>query len=417
MRHSKTKSFFDEFTGSIISEFVREDYKFIIVGYPYWRAYVTSLDKKFRIEVYPKIDVRNRTIEIPKQNELKQNQSINDKMIVSSKNVTEASGLSDKDLITYSQFFEHIPEALIQYVILFKDSHWELLKALTYFGENFRALLKTNPALGYLIVNVENLNHSYSFYNHLSYIEHLIADKQKEILSRAGFPGSDRLVKIFSKVEPHSLEISHIKNLKNTLLNSTTKQREKILKILSHSKVIGTRLIEVVSLQPSVIDLISRKCLSELVNSGDKYEKHLKMLSKISAQYHKWHLRISEIENVEQIKVAYDKLKEQIKVLGRGSEFPPPPLPDNEYIFALKSPTEMRSWAIKQRNCIRKFIKDVKLGKKYFYKVIYNDEDATLEINTGKDGIKMGELHGKGNGIVSKESRSVVNKWFNINLV
>ncbi|HOJ19711.1 MAG TPA: hypothetical protein PLT92_14200 [Ignavibacteriaceae bacterium] len=417
MRNSKTKSFFEAFTSSIISEFVREDYKFIIVGYPYWRAYVTSHDEKFRIEVYPKIDVRNRTIEIPKQNELKQNQSLNDEMIVSSKNDTEALSLSAKDLITQSHFFDHIPEELIHYVIIFKDSHWELIKALTYFGEIFRALLKTNPALGYLIVNMENLNHSYSFYNHLSYIEHLITDKQKEILGRAGFPESDRLVKIFSKIEPRSLEISHIKNLRNTLLTSTTTQKEKILKILSHSKVISARLIDVVSLQPSVIDLISGKCLSELVNSGDKYEKHLKMLTKISAQYHKWHLRISVIENVEQLKVAYDKQKDQIKVLGRGSEFPPPPLPDNEYIFALKSPTEMRSWAIKQRNCIRKFIKDVKLGNKYFYKVIYNGEEATLEIKTGKAGIKMGELHGKGNGIVSKESRSVVNKWFNMNLV
>jgi len=141
------------------------------------------------------------------------------------------------------------------------------------------------------------------------------------------------------------------------------------------------------------------------------------MLNKISAQYHKWHLRISEIENIEQLKVAYDKLKEQIKVLGTGSEFPPPPLPDNEYIFALKSPTEMRSWAIKQRNCIRKFIKDVKLGKKYFYKVIYNGEEATLEIKTGKAGIMMGEFHAKENGIVSKEARSVLNKWFNMNIV
>ncbi|NMB80188.1 MAG: hypothetical protein GYA14_00025 [Ignavibacteria bacterium] len=403
----KQKSFFDQFVDSRIFEFVREDYKFIIVGYPYWRAYITSVDDKFRIEVYPVIDVKNRKIEIPSKIEVNQNR----KITATVDNCSDAE-LTDKDLITQSDFFDHIPQEIAEHVVTFKDSHWELLKALTYFGNNFRTLLKTNPVLGYVIVNLENLNPSYSFYNHLAYIEHLLAYKQKEILARAGFPGSERLVKIFSKIEPHSIEIAHIKNLRDTLQTGTLVQEKKILKILSHSKAINIRLLEVISMQPSVIELLSNKCLSELVNSEDKYEKHLKMLNKISAQYYKWHLRISEIENVEQIKVAYDKLKEQIKVLGRGSEFPPPPLPDNEYIFALKSPTEMRSWAIKQRNCIRKFIKDVKLGKKYFYKVIYNGEEATLEIKTGRHEIKMGELHGKKNESVSSELRTFVINWF-----
>lgn len=402
----KQKSFFDQFVDSRIFEFVREDYKFIIVGYPYWRAYITSVDDKFRIEVYPVIDVKNRKIEIPSKIEVNQNR----KITATVDNCSDAE-LTDKDLITQSDFFDYIPNEIAEHVVTFKDSHWELLKALTYFGNNFRVLLKTNPALGYLIVNLENLNPSYSFYNHLAYIEHLLAYKQKEILARAGFPGSERLVKIFSKMEPHLLEIKHLIEFRTALQISSCAVKERILKILSHSNSIKVKLLEIVSANSGIIDILTSRGLKELINSPS-YERDLKRLERISTQSKKWHISIPQIEKLAQIKSVTDSLKAKILILKKGSEFPPPPLPDNEYIFSLKSPTEMRSWAIKQRNCIRKFIKDVKLGKKYFYKVIYNGEEATLEIKTGRHEIKMGELHGKKNESVSSELRTFVINWF-----
>ncbi len=403
----KQKSFFDEFVDAKIFEFIREDYKFIIVGYPYWRAFIISPNDNFRIEVYPTIDVKSRKIEIPKTKGDNQNKNIND-----SNDIYDVPDMSDKDSLIQSEFFDHIPKDIERYVTIFKDSHWEVLKALTYFGDNFRMLLKTNPSLGYLIVNIENLNPSYSFYNHLSYIQHLITNKQKEILARAGFPGSERLVKIFLKIEPNLLEVNHIKEFRDSLLNSNSVTKEKILKILSHLKSINTKLLEIVSTDIGIIDILSNKCILELMNSHN-YESELKRLKKISIQSKKWHISIPQIEMLSQIKSITDNLKEKIIVLKKGSEFSPPPLLDNEYITALKTPAEMRSWAIKQRNCIRSFIKDVKLGKCYFYKVIYNDEEATLEIKIGRSGVKMGDLLGKGNRSVSKELGLKIREWFN----
>lgn len=213
----KQKSFFDQFDNSKIFEFVREDYKFIIVGYPYWRAYITTLDDRFRIEVYPVINVKTSKIDFPKEGIFRQIQNAGNETEEHSAISSEVLLLCDKDLKTESEFFNHIPKEIIQYATTFAGSHWELLKALTYFGDNFRVLFSTNPALAYLIVNMENLNPAYSFYNHLSYVEHLITNKQKEILARAGFPGNERLVKIFSKIEPHSLETQHLLGFRNSI--------------------------------------------------------------------------------------------------------------------------------------------------------------------------------------------------------
>ena len=402
----KQKSFFDQFVDSRIFEFVREDYKFIIIGYPYWRAYITSIDEKFRIEVYPVIDVKNRKIEIPSKIEV----NLNTKITGTADNCSDVE-LSDKDLTTQSDFFDHIPNEIAEHVVTYKDSHWELLKALTYFGNNFRTLLKTNPVLGYVIVNLENLNPSYSFYNHLAYIEHLLAYKQKEILARAGFPRSERLVKIFSKIEPQLLEVKHLKEFRSQLQTYNSAVRERTLKILSHSNSINAKLVEIISSDPGIIEILTSRGLKELMDSPN-YERDLKRLEKISSQSKKWHISIPQIEKLSQIKSVSDSLKTKIVLLKKGSEFPPPPLPDNEYIIALKTPTEMRSWAIKQRNCIRSFNKDVKLGKCYFYKVIYNDEEATLEIKTERHEIKIGELLGKGNKKVSDKVKAFVNNWF-----
>lgn len=169
--------------------------------------------------------------------------------------------------------------------------------------------------------------------------------------------------------------------------------------------------MEIISTRPGVIEIISYKCVNKLIDSPN-FNRELKRLNKILIQSKKLQINIPEIEKLSQIKNISENLNEKIKTGGMNSDFPVQPLPDNEFITALKTPSEMRAWAIQQRNCIRSYIKDVKLRKCCFYKVNYNGEEATLEIRTGRAGIKMGQLRGKKNKIVSKELRIFVINWF-----
>ena len=129
-----------------------------------------------------------------------------------------------------------------------------------------------------------------------------------------------------------------------------------------------------------------------MVIDSPNFNREIKRLNKILLQAKKLQISVPEIEKLSQIKNISENLNEKIKTGGMTGDFPVQPLPDNEFITALKTPTEMRSWAIQQRNCIRTYLIDVKLGKCYFYKVNYNGEEATLEIRTGRAGIKMGDL-------------------------
>ena len=62
----KQKIVLEEYPVECLFEFVREDYLLVLVGYPFLRAYIYSLDKSFRIEIFPSINVENNTIEFPK---------------------------------------------------------------------------------------------------------------------------------------------------------------------------------------------------------------------------------------------------------------------------------------------------------------------------------------------------------------
>ena len=75
----------------------------------------------------------------------------------------------------------------------------------------------------------------------------------------------------------------------------------------------------------------------------------------------------------------------------------------------LNSSTELKLWADRQKNCIKTYIESIKSFKKYLYKVIYKDEEATLELIIGKSGVYMRALLGYNNEPVSIDLQKIVN--------
>jgi hypothetical protein len=397
----KQKIVLEEYPVECLFEFVREDYLLVLVGYPFWRAYIYSLDKSFRIEIFPSINVENNTIEFPKSSNRTSAQENN----------TTGSIVTEGEKKLISKFMDQIPTGIKERVKIFGNSHWELIKSLIDHKKLFTPLFNTNPALVYLIVYIEKFNPGYAFYNHFSYLGNLILAKQKEILDKAGFHGSEQLVKIFSKINSKDLEVKHLLGLRNTL-SSKRIIRERVMKLLSHSKTINRGLLDVLSTNPPIIEILSNKAAVDLISSPT-YEKNLENLYKIFIHSRKNKINIHEIEDITQIEFTLKRLQVKIKLKKEDlNRFPPPPLPGTKNIIALRNVTEQRSWSKKQNNCIRNYVLKVKARKSYFYKVILNYEEATLEIKLGRNQIRMGDLLGTGNKKVSGELRTIVNKWF-----
>lgn len=61
------KNFFDEFSNSPSFTFQTDTYKYIIFGYPNWHAFIITNDNQFRIEVFPKINLFKKIIELPEE--------------------------------------------------------------------------------------------------------------------------------------------------------------------------------------------------------------------------------------------------------------------------------------------------------------------------------------------------------------
>ena len=401
-------------------EFKIEEHIYALIGYPHWRAFIITSKSDLRLEVFPSINVSTRKLEFLEE---PPTSKAKDRFYLKLDDPVVMESYREKE----KKFFETIPEDILNRVKVFSDSHWEIIKASSIYGHHFVTLIDSNPVLAYLLINLEKLNPSFSLYVDNGHLEHLITEKQKDILELAGFPASKRMVKIFSKFDPELVDIDLLKSFQ---LQFAIKQneddvpfylrlpflkkperKEEIFDALSHVRAINKNLIHTIVFYPNVTKKLSSKALQELSES-ESFKEILGKLKSMTASAIKWGMpfKIGSIKNFdtieEKFKVALLKRKDEV------NNFPPPPIPDGEGIYALRTVAQQNSWAKKQQNCIRGYVHAVMARRCYLYKVIFGKEETTLEIKIQRDGLKFGQLKGFKNQRVSKELWVHVKKWF-----
>ncbi len=193
---------FKAFDKSNLFVFKKEDYNLAIAGYPDWRGFVAADNTDLWVEVIPSINVlKQKNIaakDVPTDNEKKKDEF-------------------DSDMLR--RYFETIPAEIIEPISSFPDSHWGLINAIKLIGNDFLSLIKTNPALVYIIVNMEKINPSFLYYTNIEIFQRMICTKRKEILHLCGFPDTTRIVKIFSKIDKKHLDIKLLVQFKSVLIN------------------------------------------------------------------------------------------------------------------------------------------------------------------------------------------------------
>lgn len=384
-------------------EFENEAHIYVLVGYPHWRAFIITPQNDLRLEVYPRINTATRKLgflEDPQTSKAKDSNFLK----------IEDPAVLKSYLEKEKKFFDAIPEEIINRVKVYSDSHWEFIKAASVYGHHFATLIDSNPTLAYLLVNLDKINPSFSLYIDNSYLETLVTEKQKEILGLADFPATKSMVKIFSKFDPKLVDVECLNGLKNNMLSNPERQ-EKILKILSHSRVVNKNLLQIIAYNPAVLDIMSIGAVQELIKS-ESFTDLLERIKKMYAKGKRWNIKfeIPELKNFEKYEKRFNEFVQ--KLIDEYNYLPPAPIPDGEGIYALKTVGELKSWGRKQQNCIGGYVHSVKNKRVFLYKVILNKEEATLEIKMKDGKCELGDLLGKRNIKVSKELRSHVWKWF-----
>ena len=404
MSHScLPKHLLTQFDKENLFEFKYEEHIYALVGYPHWRAFIITPKSDLKLEVYPRINTATRKLEFLED---PQTSKANDRIYLKVENSAVLKSYLEKE----KRFFDAIPEEIINRVKVYKDSHWEILKAVIVYGHHFVTLIDANPVLAYLLVNLDKINTSFSLYIDKSYMETLITEKQKEILELADFPATKSMVKIFTKFPPGLIDVECLNGLKNNMLSNPVRQ-EKILKILSHARVVNKNLFQIIAYNPAVLDVMSIGAVQELVKS-ESFTDLLDRIKKMYAKGKKWYIKF-EIPELKSFDKFEDRFNAAIqKRIDAYNYLPPAPIPDGEGIYALKTVAEQKAWGRKQHNCIGGQVYSVKNRQKFLYKVILNKEEATLEIKMKNGKCELGDLLGKRNTKVSKELRSHVWKWF-----
>lgn len=394
------KSIFNEFGAGSIFEFTTPDYTYIIIAYPVWRAFISYGESGVWIEVKPLINVENEKIFFPAEAAISVE---NHGVAIRGKYIKEAVEPEKQKL-----FFAAIPEEVKKQVSVFKDSHWEIIKAIITFGDIFTDFMKSNPTLTHIMICLEKINPSFSLYKDHSYIRHLILRKKKEILGLAGLPETERMVKMLTKIDPGMMGYREVLGLVN--ISTHNGSLERVEKLIAHSRIINKNMFNLILAESNLLKIVGNRFVFELIKD-DKYREKIEDLRKIYRLVTKWNIKIDSINEYGKLQSALEKVEKLALELETKKNLPLPPLEDNDHIKAIRSEKEHSSWAIRQQNCIRKYLPDIRKGKYVFYKINYLGEEATLEIKINNGKYRMGDLRGFRNERVSPRLREEVKQW------
>ncbi|NUN08640.1 MAG: hypothetical protein HUU54_05630 [Ignavibacteriaceae bacterium] len=363
-------------------------HQYVLAGYPHLRAFLTF--DGYNIETEPDININTEEIYF----DHKENIPLGDSIF--------------QDAVACPEFFALIPPDIRDIVKIFSDSHWKILSAISNIPR-FRELIESNSAIAYLLVHIEEFNPSFKLYHDFFYIDLLLPRRQREILGLAGFPASDQAINITRKIAADAINIRNLKTLRAILARES---RTGLVKILSHSPVITSRMLQLFA-RPEVLDIISPNYIKALLNDN-KFSLYLNSLSDIARRGKQFGVKF-KFTRFEELPQTLIKANEKIEKARLDEEkFPLPPIPGNEYIIPLKNFREQRSWARTQNNCIGGTVKFklVKKGKSYFYKILYKGESATFEVRIREKSLVAGDLLGFKNKPVTSDLRKYVLEWF-----
>lgn len=396
------KKIIQQFGKENVFDFIIGDQIYLIVGYPLWRGFIINPLVDLRLEVHPEINAATRKLGFLDRIKSEANARLQLKV--------EDPKLLESYLEKERKFFETIPQDIINRVKVFVDSHWEIIKSAAIYGHHFITLLDSNPVLAYMLVNIDKIKTSFSINIHNLYMTNLVDEKQKKILKYAGFPATKSIVKLFSKFDPAMVDLSLLKSFQQNI-RTITGSKDEVMKVLSHIKTINKNLLKIILSHPNILIHITVSALHELIVSVFFNELLVKIV-KMSADAEAWDVpfKLDGISNINKadvnLQAAIQRRKDEV------TSFPTPPIPDGDGIIALRTVAQQISWGKQQQNCIHSYVDAVKQRKCHLYKVIFGNEEATLEIKINNRRYFIGEIKGVHDIKVSPELRNLVEHWF-----
>jgi len=328
----------------------------------------------------------------------------------------------------YEQLRQTLPSSYALALAPFKSHQWNMVVFLS-FHRRFYELIKSNPALAFLLANRREFN--WRVYRKEINLEDLTGMKQPALLELLNLPGTKRLVQITKKIHPASITLGLVEYLNYYGRN------EEISKMLSHLKKVNSGVMAMLANHDIAGSHITPQLLEEVGRS--RSNNHYPIASHQLMESLRWHCELhpgqaapvfrtlealnhfheemiaSAARLVEEARPQARELPraerlEMVKMMNR-KPFPAPPIAGTDDIIPLRTALELSIEGNRQHNCVGDYANLVHSGKCYIYRIL-KPQRATLSIvKTASGEWAIGELFTACNNHVDEKTEQAVSDW------
>jgi hypothetical protein len=248
-----------------------------------------------------------------------------------------------------------------------RQESWHLLHFLAA-GPAAAELLRSNPALGLLLSRFADPDPDLP---EADALRQFLPRRRRDLAAVAGFPRSERWVRILAKIPPESADRGRLTALREA---ACCPGGDALARRLGHLSRLEGELLELL-LQPALAGRCSDAFLRELEMRATlgSISETTRALREIAAMEKRLPLcpraaPFGSLHDLRARRQVLDFLMERWRKVEQ-LRFPAPPLrPAKDYIEPITSPAELFREALQQRHCALHYADSVAAGERYFYR-------------------------------------------------
>jgi len=312
----------------------------------------------------------------------------------------------------------NIPDPVRRAIAPIRVRQWHLLAMAARCGEGALDLIRSNPALAFMLAS-NWVFHKPAVQQPLRSVRALLKPgrSQVEMLAWLGFPPRPAVRRILARIPPESIDVPRLLYLRDACHDPEA------LKRMFHLPRLNAGCLRIVT-DATLAARITPPLMTEVANDGREDAPRFR-IARLIVDTLRARAEIGAAVNgvlpartIEELEECHDEAVGRLNRLNEvagcadAPVFPPPPLPGDNDILPITSARELRAEGREMQHCVRIHESDIAVIKNYYVYRIDAPERATLAIRRTHRGWAIAELSGRHNSAVSSETRSRVMSWF-----
>jgi hypothetical protein len=330
----------------------------------------------------------------------------------------------------FEAFRATFPEPVIAAVERFQSHQWNLVDLISRREREALDLAQINPALFFCLGNNDVFREHKHVLRSPAYLAMwLLPEKQRNILEWLGFPATEAMAVCMRKIPPES-----ITTWGGRFFREIVKGSPDVLKLLGHVPVINRSVLQMVyswrlseiatpnlllevsqleedRVYPHVAERLMDAVRLFVEVRKDQRPPKISSVKKIE-QFHEEMVR----EYQQQVERRQERRRLKLERQRKLDELPPPPLPGTADIVPITTVTELKKEGRAMRNCLASYVRRVKSGGCYIYRLLKPERAVFSLIRSGSDW-HLGQIEKSSNRNVKLSTVTAVRHWLDRRLL